>query len=268
MYQTHWDLERSPFPSGLDTRLFYEGDSQRESLARLRFLVGQRRRFGLVLGETGVGKSLLVRYFAEQSRQTEHHLVQIDPLGLSAREFYWRLGVELRASVRVEDDLVRLFRQLSDRLQENVLQRRQTILLLDDLDQAGPDLLSHVQRLLRTDAANAGWLCVLGSVNEQQLGRLSKPLQELIDLRIDLRAWDELDTIGYLQLALLEAGAERPLFDDEALSLLHQRASGIPRMVNRLADYALLTGAQQGVHLITADILHEASESLTQPSLA
>lgn len=263
MYQSHWGLEKPPFPSGLDTRLFYEGASQRESLARLRFLLAHRRRLGLVLGETGIGKSLLLGVFAEQCRSAGHAVAELDLLGLSSREFYWQLGGELRAAVRLEDDALRLHRQLADRLHENRVQGKQTVVVLDDLDQVGPDLLSQVQRLLRTEAANTGWLTVVASANAQQFTRLGKGLLELADLRVDLSPWDELDTIGYLQLALFEAGAERPLFDDQALSELHAVSSGVPRAVNRLAEFALLAGAKRSLEMVDASVIHAATEAVS-----
>ena len=266
MYQTHWGLEKPPFPSGLDPKLFYQGASQRESLARLRFLLAHRRRLGLVQGATGLGKSLLATVFAEECRQAGHAVAQIDLLGLSTREFYWQLGNKLRAAVRVEDDMLRLFRQLTDRLQENALQSKQTVLLLDDLDQAGPDLQNQVQRLLRTEAAHGGWLTLVATANSTSLNRLSQGLLELVDLRIDLQPWDELDTVGYLQLALFEAGAERPLFDDEAMSDLHRESEGVPRKVNRLADCALLAGSSNSQTMIEASTIREATEAISLPN--
>ncbi len=266
MYQTHWGLEKPPFPSGIDTKLFFEGASQRESLARLRFLLAHRRRLGLVLGASGLGKSLLVSVFAEQCRLAGHAVAQIDLLGLSTREFYWQLGNKLHAAVRVEDDLLRLFRQLADRLQENLLQNKRTVLLLDDLDQAGPDLLNQVQRLLRSEAAQSGWLTLVATANPTSLNRLGQGLLDLVDLRIDLEPWDELDTIGYLQLALFEAGAERPLFDDEAMGDLHRASEGVPRRVNRLADFALLAGSSNSQEIIEASTIREATEAICLPT--
>ncbi len=266
MYQTHWGLAKPPVPSGLDTKLFYEGASQRESLARLRFLLAHRRRLGLVLGAPGLGKSLLTCVFAEQCRKAGHAVAQVDLLGLSTREFYWQLGNKLQAAVRAEDDMLRLFRQLTDRLQENALQNKQTVLLLDDLDQAGPDLLNQVQRLLRTEAANAGWLTLIATTGPTQIRRLGQGLLDQVDLRIDLQPWDELDTVGYLQLALFEAGAERPLFDDQAMTDLHRASQGIPRAVNRLADFALLAGSNNKQEMIEASTIQAASESLSLPS--
>ena len=267
MYQTHWGLEKPPFPSGLDPKLFFEGASQRESLARLRFLLAHRRRLGLVLGETGLGKSLLLSVFAEQCRQAGHAVAQVDLLGLSTREFYWNLGNKLHAAVRTEDEMLRVFRQLTDRLQVNSLQKKQTVLLLDDLDRAGPDLLNQVQRLVRTEAAHSGWLTLVATASPAQASRLGQGLLDLVDLRIDLQPWDELDTIGYLQMALFEAGAERPLFDDEALTDLHRVSGGVPRMVNRLADFALLAGSSHSQEIIEASTIQAASEAISLPTL-
>jgi len=266
MYKTHWGLEKPPFPSGLDSQLFYEGIGQRESLARLRFLLAHRRRFGLVLGSPGLGKSLLLSVFSDQCRLAGHAAAQIDLLGLSSREFYLQLGSKLQATVRAEDDLIRLFRQLTDRLQSSRLQGKQTVLLLDDLDQVGPDLINHVLRLTRTAASQEGWLTIVASANRLQLNRLGKELLDLVDLSIDLQPWDELDTIGYLQLALFEAGSERPLFDDEAMSEIHRLSAGVPRRVNRIADFALLAGSSNSQEMIDSSTIQAACEAVSLPT--
>jgi general secretion pathway protein A len=267
MYLTHWGLDQPPFPSGLDPHGFYEGASQRESLARLRFLLAHRRRLGLVQGGTGYGKSLLLKVFAQQCRAAGHAVAHVDLLGLSARELYWQLGNALHATVSVADDMLRLFRQLTDRLRDNTFLGKQTVLVLDDLDQVGPDLLNHIQRLLRTETADQGWLTVVASAHTQHTSRIGKELLKLVDLRIDLEAWDELDTIGHLQNALIEAGAERPLFDETAVTEIHRAAAGVPFAVNRLADLALLEGASHALHQVDEATILSASEALTQPDL-
>jgi len=264
MYQTEWGLEKSPFSSGLDPRHFFEGASQREALARMRFLVAQRRRVGLVLGGSGSGKSLLLRVFAEQSRVAGQAVAEVNLLGLSVREFYSQLGSALQATVRAEDDTARLFRQLTDRFDAHRLQGLQTVLLLDDLHQAGPDLLNQILRLTRTDTACQGGFTVIATADTAQLNRLNKAVLEAVELRIDLEPWDELDTIGYVQMALFEAGAERPLFDDDAMSQLHQLAAGVPRAVGRIADAALMAHTD-GAELIDAEMVQAASETTKLP---
>jgi general secretion pathway protein A len=65
----------------------------------------------------------------------------------------------------------------------------------------------------------------------------------LADLRIDLARWSADDTVGYVQTALVDAGRFDPVFTDAALDLLHELSRGVPRLVARLADFALLAGA-------------------------
>ncbi|MCH2113820.1 MAG: AAA family ATPase [Pirellulales bacterium] len=265
MYQSQWGLAKSPFPSGLTPELFYEGMHEREALARLRFLTDYRRRMGLVLGQSGLGKSQLLQVFALERRRQGNDVALIDLLGLSAREFFWQLGNELNASVRIEDEPLRLFRQLTDRLHENQMQEKRTILLLDNIVEARPDLQTHLIRLARHKVAGAGGLTLVLTASATQSALLQDGLLELVDLRIDLDAWDELDTTGYLQHAMVEAGSEQPMFTDSAINELHRLSQGIPRHVNRLAEHALLLGSQNPGQMIDPETVRAAHQSLSLP---
>jgi len=156
---------------------------------------------------------------------------------------------------------------LTDRINENRLQQVPTLLLLDNADQAGPDLLMHLLRLANFYSAD-GWLTLVLAANRARASRLGDGLLELVDLRIDLLPWDELDTTGYLQLALVEAGCERPVFEDQALSEMHRLAEGIPRRVNRLADYALLAGSSSGQEMVCSSTIQSAHEAIQLPAIS
>ncbi len=262
MYQAIWGLEKPPFPSGLDPRLFFEGASHHEALARLRFLLTNHRRLGLLLGEPGTGKSLLLKVFEKQCQQQAIVTARVNLFGITTREFIGQVAEKLGAQVRLEDDTARMFRQLVDQIMENRLQGTSTAVLIDDVHQAGPDLLAQIVRLAQFDATDENPLTIVLASNSQQSSRLGGQLSELADLRIDLVPWDELDTIGYLQLALVEAGSERPLFDDDSLAEIHRLAAGVPRLVNRLADHALMIGADAATEIIDTPTIRAAHESL------
>jgi len=273
MYQTHWGLDRPPFPSGSDPRLFYKGVSQREALARLRFVVENRRRLGLLLSETGLGKSQLLKAFAAQcllgncGRLENCAVAQVDLLGISSREFYWQLGTELHAAVQVDDQPMRLFQKTTDQIQENRLQDIPTVLLLDNVDQAGADLLTQLLRLVHLGSSD-NWLSIVLTTNQAAVSRLGEQVLDMVDLRIDLQSWDELDTTGYLQFALFEAGAERPLFDELAVTEIHHLTDGNPRKINRLADCALQIGSGADLQTIDSATVHAASESIGENRFA
>jgi type II secretory pathway predicted ATPase ExeA len=134
--------------------------------------------------------------------------------------------------------------------------------LLDDVHEAGPDLSAQLLRLVQLDAARETLTLVLAT-RAAQAPRLGEQLLELVDLRIDLEPWGELDTVGYLQLALVEAGCERPLFDDDSLAEIHRLTSGVPRQVNRLAEHALWAGAAGTPEIIDTAAIRAAHAELT-----
>jgi general secretion pathway protein A len=60
----------------------------------------------------------------------------------------------------------------------------------------------------------------------------------------------------------VEAGAERPIFDDGALDEIHRLSAGVPRQVNRLADYALVAGSSTRLETIDVETVAAAHAAL------
>ena len=269
MHATRWGLETHPFAGHRDP-VFFAGLPQQEALARLRFLVHNGRRLGLIAGQPGGGKSLLLQLFDEQARAENWAVTRLNLLGLSLREFHWQLAVGLRAAPRSGEEVSRLARRWHDRLQQNRLEATPTILLLDDADQAGADLVTQLVRLVQLPAAEVGQLTLVLATNAIETHRLGRRLLDLVDLRVELEPWDESDTIGYLQEALVAAGAQHPIFTEAALADVHRFSRGIPRQVNRLADFALVVGSANEVEVIDPATVAEAHATLTarQPSPA
>ncbi len=261
MYLAHWGLARSPFADSGGPPLFYEGESQVEALARLRFVVHQRRRLALLVGGRGVGKSLAVRRFADDCRREGRRVATVNIAGLSVRELFWQLAAEVAAGPQPSDDAVALFRRLNAFADSLRWQPEPALVLLDDADLAGPDVRNQVMRLMRVGGDQPRLAFVLTAA-PQGLERLGVELLDATDLRIDLEPWSESECVGYVQHALLEAGCDRPAFDDEALAALANLSGGIPRQVNRLADHALLAAAAEGLEAVGASTVDAAQESL------
>jgi general secretion pathway protein A len=264
----HWGLERWPFSSTPGERQFYPTAGHNEALARIEYLVDGRRRLGALVGDSGVGKSLVLRVAAAQLAKKGRSVVLVDALGASSRELLWQVACGLGTTPREEAEVPWLWRQIADRVVENRVRQADTVLLVDDAGQAGPDMVTQFLRLARLDLNPAArWTIVLAAEPEQAT-HWSGSLRNLFDLRIDVLPWTMEDTVGYLQTALVEAGRVEPLFDDGALEALHELAVGVPRQVTKLADYALLAGAAAGVETIDAGIVEAASEEIAWPAPA
>jgi general secretion pathway protein A len=220
---------------------------------------------GALLGQAGMGKSLLLRVAARQIKRKRGVVVLVDAVGASARDFLQDFGAGLAIELDHGVETARLSRRIADRLAENRLQQTDTVLLVDNAGQAGPDVLQQIFRLVRLDASPAARWTIVCAAESEQAARWSGSLRELFDLRIELSPWEQSDTVGYVQTALVEAGRFEPLFTEAALGRLHELAAGIPRRVTRLADYALLAAAAAELDSIDESMVEAADEEIGWP---
>jgi general secretion pathway protein A len=250
MYQAHWGLSHSPFGSGLDRRRFFRSPTHDEALARLHFLVDQGRRLGLLLGGAGSGKSLVLDVFGHEVRRTGGHVLRLNLLGLAEHEFLWQLALAMGHNPSRHEPIFLLWQAITDRLSENRQQQLATLLLLDDADEACPEVLEQVARLTQYDPTSEARLTLVLAAAGHRLPRLGQRLLGLAELRIDIQGWEHEDTASYIGQALRAAGRHEPAFDEMALLRLHELSLGIPRRVNQLADLSLLAAAGQGLQTI------------------
>src|SRR5690349_5204035 len=96
----YWGLERWPFAGAVSARQFYPTVGHNEALARIEYLVQSRRRLGVLLGESGVGKSLVLRVAAQQLARKGTAAVVVDALGATTREILWQIACGLKTSPR------------------------------------------------------------------------------------------------------------------------------------------------------------------------
>ena len=260
MHEAHWGLSESPFRAWLDPKFYHAAPTHDEALSRLKFLVENRRRLGLLLAGRGGGKSLLLEVLARDLRRQACAVVRLNLLGLDPRELLWHLALQLGACPLEDDETFRLWRYLSDRLVELRFDQVPTVILLDDADQASPEVLAVVTRILHVDAAPDSRLTVVLAANRMRGARLGSRLLDLAELRIEVDRWDEPDTQAFLTAALERAGRTEPLFEARAAARLHELGQGVPRQVCQLAELALLAGAGQGLGRIddsTVDSIYE-----------
>ena len=189
--------------------------------------------------------------------------------GRRTREFLWQVACGLGTTPREDADVPWLWRQIADRVAENRVQQVDTVLLVDDAGQAGPDLVTQFVRLARLDATPAARWTIVLAAEPAQAARWNETLRNLVDLRIDVRALDggghdRLRANGARRRGPVRAAVRRRCACKRCTSL----RGGVPRQVARLADFALLAGAAAGVETIDAAIVEAANEEIAWPAAA
>jgi general secretion pathway protein A len=87
-------------------------------------------------------------------------------------------------------------------------------------------------------------------------------LEERLGVKCLLRTFRESETAEYVAHRLQLAGANQPIFEEDALPALHNLTQGVARRINRLCDLALLIGYAEEWPSISAGHLESVSQEL------
>jgi general secretion pathway protein A len=270
-YLQYWKLASAPFDS--NAAGFFTGGSIEEAIARTTFLVTSRRRLGVLIGPTSVGKTLLMKNMwkpiAAASAANRPQFVYQSLLGLSSTDLLLSLAGKLSEGLlgsrpslgfdTPDNSAQRAWSLAQDALLASTAARNQIVLLLDDVSFANAATLLAILRILEV---NSPISCVL-SVCSEKLDELPSFLQERCQLRIDLPAWDLGQTADYFDFAIGKAKGRPGLFEAQAITRIHELADGLPQRINRLSELALVAGASKRIPRITSELADQVFEEFS-----
>ncbi|HQE29656.1 MAG TPA: AAA family ATPase, partial [Phycisphaerae bacterium] len=274
MYCSHFGLHRPPFNNTPDPSFYYSTPDHEEALATLQYATLNRKGFVLVTGEVGAGKTLIGRMFIRQvDRQASTAVIthtQLNPrqlLGAICTEF----------ELDVPPDATHL--QLVDRLQQYLLDQfarnRFVVVLLDEAQNLPDESFEALRMLgnLEADDAKLLQVCILGQPELRQRfqSERMRQLDQRLFRRFHLTGLTPQQTIEYIQCRLQVAGCSRSdLFVPTAFDLIYEGSQGIPRLINRICDNALLAAYAQGSHQVDENMVQQVldQEGLSREEIA
>ena len=258
MSRDHWKFTGAPFDGGLEPATFHAGGPQEEALARMEWLLEERQRFGLVTAAEGCGKSHLAAMAVRRLG------------GLGAETALLAAGdwIELLLERMPLDPLsraepLRPWQKLENRLRENTLMERPTVLVFDDIDEAPADAIDGITRLVGAAEPRFARTVVVATATPEGLSRVPASICQRAALRIELAPWSEDDVAGFLAQAISRVGGDPGIFPAEAAATLARFAGGVPRTVSHLAQLALAAAAGDGLDRVDAAAVERAWRELS-----
>jgi general secretion pathway protein A len=265
MYKDFYQLKEAPFNVTPDPRFLFYSARHREAFDLLRFGIDQRKGFIALTGEVGSGKTTLIRAVLASLPESVHAALVLNPM-VTATQLLRAILRDLGLDAPSRDRL-HLVDQLNAHLLRQAAAGRNVVVFLDEAQDFAPDVLEQLRLLsnLETDQHKLMQLVLVGQ--PELKARLREPelrqLRQRILVRCDLRALTAEEVGQYLAFRLQVAGAPDPwLFEEAAARLVHRHAAGIPRVINALADHALLAGYVARVPRIARAEVERAVEDL------
>jgi general secretion pathway protein A len=123
---------------------------------------------------------------------------------------------------------------------------RRIVLIVDEAQALTPELLEQIRLLTNLETPKKKLLQIILIGQPELRDLLARPEMRQVAQRITgryhLEPLSKEDTALYVNHRMKVAGAQRDVFTPPAIRLLYRRSRGIPRLINVVADRALLAG--------------------------
>ena len=268
MYTSFFGLNEPPFSITPDPRYLFMSARHGEALAHLVYGVTESGGFMQLTGEVGTGKTTLVRTLLQDRLPDNADVAVVLNPQLSAIEFLATICEELGIADDVDNTSSKA---LIDRLNQHLLAAyadgRRTVLVVDEAQNLQRDVLEQVRLLTNLETSKQKLLQII-LIGQPELRELLarndlRQLAQRITGRYHLEPLSREETARYVEHRLRVAGALGEVFDTGAKRALFNLTQGVPRLINVIADRALLGAYSRESRRVTRPIVHRAAAEIS-----
>jgi type II secretory pathway predicted ATPase ExeA len=269
MYLDFFKLKQLPFRMTADPGFHFENAQRAEAKKKLLAALTEAPPGGegcvWVSGEAGIGKTILVQDALEQLRD-RFAVVQIRQAEISIAEFHEAIITVLGPKTPVQAGAGSVA-DLNACLAEHAKSGRRVLLFLDNGEVLSADLLDEILRMPWRSETTQRILRIVLAARPSLGNTLRKPrfdgYASRLGLRIELLPLTMDETRGYLEHRLTVAGrAGGGIFAEDVLAEIQRYTGGVPRLINTLADAALMAAFNRDHSSISAFDIRGAAKQL------
>jgi MSHA biogenesis protein MshM len=266
VYLDHFGLSELPFGITPDTAYTFLNASHQEALNTLLVALAGGEGFIKITGEVGTGKSHLCRRLLKSLPQGSVSAYLPNPY-VAPRTLMLALGEELGLGLDPTADDYHLLQGLNRRLLEHAAAERRVVVCIDEAQAMPLESLEALRLIsnLETEKRKLVQIVLFGQPELDE--RLAQPavrqLRQRIAFHYRLKGLAREEVGHYLAHRLRVAGYRgEGLFAQGASRALYRASQGTPRLVNILANKALLAVFGEGRQTVrTRHVRHAARDT-------
>ncbi|MEI7879959.1 MAG: AAA family ATPase [bacterium] len=271
MYREFYSLKENPFSVTSDPSFLFLSPTHLEALDHLRYGIEQRKGFLTITGEIGAGKTTLCRALINRlDSKVKVALIlnavlpEIQLLEAIVEDF--GISVERRTKGA-------LIKKIYKFLLEQLALGNNAVLIIDEAQNMRFSALETVRMLSNLETEKEKLLQIVLVGQPQLKDKLNAPelvqLKQRIAVRFHIRALNEKEVADYIPHRLSIAGSHgRVVFSDDAIKAIYAHTRGVPRLINILADKALLRGFVKEIFTLDHHHIQDCIKELEGEHLA
>lgn len=264
-YRTFFGMTQEAFPNDLSLNDVLET----EDIAAIGDRLTYTLRLGAVAtitGEVGSGKSTALRYLVSKLHPSEYRIIWLTACSGSILEFY-RLFLAEMGIHKAGTQRALMIRLIKKSVKEIVLEKKmKPVLIVDEAALMRLEVFTELHTITLFERDSNPWLPIIlagqSILMDKLMYQTSLPLASRVVARSHLEPVERRDMERYLIHHLAIAGLKTNVFEDQAVTAIHQGSGGVFRKANHLARGALVAAATSQSSMVNADHVRLAATEL------
>lgn len=259
-YIARYGMDFNPFIKNKHD-IIIETEDYMELKLRLDYLLNNKG-FGVITGGPGRGKTTAVRNYIKTLNSSIYKIIYTSLSTLTVSEFYKHMACELGLEVmhKKNDN----FRNIQNEINRYSLEKRMTpIIIIDEANYINNAVLNDLKMLFNfeMDSRDRAVLLLVGLPQLNNTLRLTanEPLRQRIIMNFNIESLSKEESFSYIHSKLAGARASNTdIFNHNALEAIANASNGIPRIINKICNNALMISANKNIDTIDSEIIMHA----------
>ena len=260
MYESYFNLTKKPFDLLPNPEFIYLSKSHKRVLSYLDYGIKERAGFILLTGDVGSGKTTIIRDLINK-KHDKIVLAKIFNTRVNSDQLISMINDDFGLSVQGKDK-IELLRDLNAFLISQYAKGNQPTLIIDEAQNLNSKLLEEVRMLsnLETDDAKLLQIILVGQPELRET--LKRPgmrqLRQRLSINCHLQPLSSSEIEDYI-LHRLEVAGDRSavVFDSEALRIIYKYSRGIPRLINIICDFLMLSACAEETRQLDGNMVQD-----------
>lgn len=266
MYTEFFGLSAKPFDLLPNPKFLYLSKGHRKALSYLQYGVQEHAGFTLLTGEVGSGKTTLLRDIINKI-SSDTTLAMVFNTRVDGQQLLAMINEDFGLSTGGKDK-VQLLTELNDFLLDENSEDRQPIIIIDEAQNLSTEALEEIRLLSNLEADNFKLVQII-LVGQPELKQIiAKPslrqLRQRISISCHLNPLNREESEEYIYHRLGTVGnRDCVTFLDGVFDMIYKFSTGIPRLINLICDFLLLSAFVEETKEIDLELVKDAVNELS-----
>ena len=260
LYTTFFGFTERPFTLSPDPDFLFWSQQHKRAFTVLEYGIMTRAPLTVVTGEIGAGKTTLIQYILRGMVDEVTVGLISNATGGRGALLHWVLYA-LGIHANPEDDYITMFQRFQDFVIDEYAAGRHVVLIIDEAQNLSIDALEELRMFTNINSGKDELLQLVLVGQPELRDMITSPALTQFAQRVTatyhLKNLDAEATRAYIRHRLQHAGGTGDEISVFAVKAIYEHTRGVPRVINKLCDLALVYAASTERKVVGIELVRE-----------